>query len=121
MFEKAGLLEAPVHISLVMGVASGMPANAAWLPLLVDEMPPDAKWQSIVIGRTEFWDVHRATAELGGHVRTGVEDTFYLPDGSKTPSNGPLVKALVDIVRSTGREVANAEEARTILGVADHA
>ena len=34
----------PYSVSLVMGVASGMPANPAWLPLLVDELPKDAKY-----------------------------------------------------------------------------
>ena len=38
MFKQAGLLKDPVHISLVMGVASGMPAKASWLPLL-EELP----------------------------------------------------------------------------------
>jgi 3-keto-5-aminohexanoate cleavage enzyme len=40
MFEQARLLHRPVHVSLVMGVASGMPAKASWLPLLLEEMSP---------------------------------------------------------------------------------
>lgn len=118
MFHKQGLLQAPVHLSLVMGVASGMPCDPEWLPLLVKEMPADAAWQTIGIGRAEVWPLHRRAAELGGHVRTGLEDTFYLPDGSKATGNGALVEALVRIVRETGREVANAAETREILGVA---
>ena len=117
MFEQVGLIPSPVHISLVMGVASGMPGKASWLPLLIEEMPPDAHWQTIVIGRSEVWDVHRRAAELGGHVRTGLEDTFYLPDGSRAPGNGPLVEALVAIVRETGRDVAGPDEARELLGI----
>ena len=117
MFEQVGLIPSPVHISLVMGVASGMPAKASWLPLLTDEMPEGAHWQTIAIGRSEVWDVHRRAAELGGHVRTGLEDTFYLPDGERAANNGELVDALVRIVRETGREVAVAEEARALLGI----
>jgi uncharacterized protein (DUF849 family) len=117
MFEKAGMLKAPVHVSLVMGVASGMPAKASWLPLLVDEMSPATEWQTIVIGRQEVWDVHRRSAELGGHLRTGLEDTFYLPDGGKATSNGPLIEALVRVAREAGRSVASPAEARAILGV----
>jgi len=117
MFEQVGLIPAPVHISLVMGVASGMPAKASWLPLLTDEMSDTAHWQTIAIGRSEVWDVHRRAAELGGHVRTGLEDTFYLPDGERAGSNGPLVEALVAIVRETGRKVAGADEARELLGI----
>ncbi len=117
MFQRKGMLRSPAHVSLVMGVASGMPAKAAWLPLLVEELGPDTEWQAIAIGREEVWDVHRRTAELGGHLRTGVEDTFYLPDGSKTAGNGPLVEALVKVAREAGREPASPAEARRILGV----
>ncbi len=117
MYRQVGLLEDPLHISLVMGVASGMPARASWLPLLLEEMPSGAHWQAIVIGRQEVWPVHRAAAELGGHLRTGVEDTFYLPDGSKTSGNGALIEALVATAREVGREIASPAEARALLGV----
>ncbi|MCO4761438.1 MAG: 3-keto-5-aminohexanoate cleavage protein [Myxococcales bacterium] len=117
MFRKAGMLPDPVHISLVMGVASGMPAKAAWLPLLVDEMPEGAHWQTIAIGRQEIWPVHRATAELGGHLRTGLEDTFYLPDGTKVTSNGPLVEALVQTATDVGRPIATPAQARAVFGL----
>lgn len=118
LFRQVGLLRPPVHASLVMGVASGMPAKASWLPLLVEELEDGVEWQTIGIGREEVWDLHRRAAELGGHLRTGLEDTFYLPDGSKAASNGALVEALVRIAREAGRSVASPEEARAILGVA---
>ena len=117
MFRERGMLRDPVHISLVMGVASGMAADPRWLPLLVDEMPKGAIWQVIAIGRQEVWALHRAAVRLGGHLRTGLEDTFYLPDGTKTDSNGRLVAALAEVVREAGCEVASAEEAREIMGI----
>ncbi len=117
LFQQVGLLRAPAHVSLVMGVASGMPAKAEWLPLLVAELPKDAHFQTILIGREEIWPVHRRSCELGGHLRTGVEDTFYLPDGSKTDSNGRLIEELVRVARDCGREPATAAEARAMIGV----
>lgn len=117
LFEQVGLLRAPAHVSFVMGVASGMPAKPAWLPLLIEELPAGAHFQTIVIGRGEVWPVHRRSAELGGQLRTGLEDTFYLPDGSKTASNGALIEALARIARECGREPATFAEARAILGV----
>lgn len=117
MFQQRGMLRAPVHVSLVMGVASGMPAKPEWLPLLIAELPDGAAWQTIGIGRAEVWALHRRAVELGGHVRTGLEDTFYLPDGSKADGNGALVEALCNVVREAGGAVANAAEARQILGV----
>jgi uncharacterized protein (DUF849 family) len=71
----------------------------------------------IAVGRREIWDLHRRALELGGHVRTGVEDTFYLPDGKRARNNGDLVKALADVTREVGRDIATAEEAREILGI----
>lgn len=117
MFRQMGLLHDPVHLSLVMGVASGMPADPAWLPLLVKEMPKGAIWQTIGIGRTEVWALHRRSAELGGHVRTGLEDTFYLPNGDKTDSNGALIAALAQTVRETGNDVATIAQTRSLLGL----
>jgi 3-keto-5-aminohexanoate cleavage enzyme len=117
MFVRAGMVPKRPHISLVMGVASGMPAKPEWLPLLLDELPEGAHWQVIGIGRQEVWDLHRRCAELGGNVRTGVEDTFYLPDGSRTSGNGPLIEAASTMIRETGREVATLSEARSMLGL----
>ena len=117
LYVRQGLVPSPPHVSLVMGVASGMPAKADWLPLLIAEMVPGTHWQVIVIGREEVWDLHRKTAELGGHLRTGLEDTFYLPDGEKASSNGALVAALAQVARDAGREIASPEETRRILGL----
>jgi uncharacterized protein (DUF849 family) len=111
------MLKGPIHISLVMGVASGMPAKADWLPLLCAELPAGAHFQTIAIGREEVWPVHKRCAELGGHLRTGLEDTFYLPDGSKTDSNGRLIAELVRIARQCGREPATPAQARELIGV----
>ncbi len=117
MYKKAGMFEGDPHISLVMGVASGQAARPEWLPLLKAEMLPGTHWQVIAIGREEVWPLHRRALELGGNVRTGLEDTFYLPNGKKARNNGDLVKALADMVREVGRDIANAEEARQILGI----
>ena len=117
LYKRAGMFEGDPHISLVMGVASGQAAKAAWLPLLKEEMLPGTHWQVIAVGRSEVWDLHRGALELGGDVRTGLEDTFYLPNGEKARNNGELVKALADLTREVGREPATADEARQILGI----
>lgn len=117
MFRQVGLLRDPIHVSLVMGVESGMPADPRWLPLLLEHLPPGTRWQTIGIGRREVWDLHRRAAELGGDVRTGLEDTFYLPDGTRASSNGALVEALVKLLRETGREPATVVEARAAYGL----
>jgi uncharacterized protein (DUF849 family) len=51
-------------------------------------------YQVIAVGGKEIWDLHRKGVEIGGNVRTGLEDTFYKPDGEKAENNGVLVEAL---------------------------
>jgi len=115
LYQGAGLVEGEVHTNFVMGVASGMPADPELLPLLVRYATP-GPWQVTAIGREDVWPLHRRAAELGGQLRTGLEDTFFLPDGSRATSNGPLIEALAQAARDAGREVANVFEARAALG-----
>jgi uncharacterized protein (DUF849 family) len=117
MFAKRQMVPNPPHVSLVMGVESGMPNKPSWLPLLIEEMLPGTHWQTVAIGRQEVWPLHRRTAELGGDLRTGLEDTFYLPDGSKATSNGQLIEALARVATDAGRAVASPAEARQLLGL----
>lgn len=115
LYQRTGILKPPAHISCVMGVASGMPCRADLLPILKSEMPKGAHWQGILIGREEIWPVHRAVARLGGNLRTGLEDTFYLPNGDRAESNGTLIRALAAVAREEGRSVATPEEAKRLL------
>jgi uncharacterized protein (DUF849 family) len=104
--------------NFVMGVASGMPADPDLLPYLIKQMRPGSPWQVTAIGRDEIWPLHRKAAALGGSLRTGLEDTFYLPDGSRARSNAALVEAMVRIAREEGREIATPAEARQAMGLA---
>jgi uncharacterized protein (DUF849 family) len=119
MYKANGMFAGPPHLSLVMGVDSGMPAAPDLLPILKAELLPDSRWQVIATGpeREKVWNLHRRCLELGGDVRTGLEDTFYLPDGDRASDNGQLVDALVKIVREVGKEPATPAEARQILGL----
>jgi 3-keto-5-aminohexanoate cleavage enzyme len=103
--------------NFVMGVASGMPVDGDLLALLLRWIKPGSKWQTTLIGRAEIWPVHQRTAELGGMLRTGLEDTFYLPDGARASGNGALIEALAACARRAGREVASPAEARAMLGL----
>lgn len=106
-----------VDYNFVMGVASGMPADPDLLPLLIKYKKEDMPWQATIIGRQDVWAVHKRVAALGGNLRTGLEDCFYLPDGEKASSNGPMIEALAGIARSVGREVATPAQARAMLNL----
>lgn len=117
MYARAGLFKSKANYNFVMGVESGMPADPDLLPILIRLLRPDSTWQVTAIGRANIWALHRRTAELGGQLRTGLEDTFYLPGGSRADSNARLIEAMVKLARDAGREIASPQEARSILGV----
>ena len=118
MYRRAGMVSRRPQYNFVMGVESGMPADPDLLPILLKLIVPGANWQVTAIGRANIWPLHRRCAELGGHLRTGLEDTFYLASGEKVTSNGQLIEAMAALVRDSGRQVASPAEARAILGLA---
>lgn len=116
MYVANGMVRSAQY-NFVMGVASGMPVDADLLELLLKYRLTEAKWQVTLIGRQEIWPVHARAAKLGGMLRTGLEDTFYLPDGRRATGNGQLIEALAQCARDAGRPVASPQEARAMLGL----
>jgi uncharacterized protein (DUF849 family) len=119
MFKANAMFDGEPHLSFVMGVDSGMPANPDLIAILKEELLENSHWQVIATGpgREKIWHLHRRCLELGGDVRTGLEDTFYLPNGDRAEDNGRLIEALVNIAREVGRDPASVAEARQMLGV----
>jgi uncharacterized protein (DUF849 family) len=112
-----GLLEAPLHADFVMGVVGGAPASARNLAAMADNLPPGRHhWGVIGIGR-EQWTLVAAALTLGGSVRVGLEDNFYLPDGQMARSNGELIAKARQMAQDAGRRPATVEEARALLGI----
>jgi 3-keto-5-aminohexanoate cleavage enzyme len=116
MYVKNGMTS-HADYNFVMGVASGMPADVDLLRLLLKYRLPGTRWQTTLIGRAEIWPVHQAAAELGGMLRTGLEDTFYLPNGDRASGNGQLIDALARCARNAGRAIASTADARVLLGL----
>ncbi|HZD51708.1 MAG TPA: 3-keto-5-aminohexanoate cleavage protein, partial [Woeseiaceae bacterium] len=115
VYAHNGMVTGAPDYNFVCGVASGMPVDPDLLPFLARYRLPDCPWQVTAIGRAEVWDLHRRTAELGGNLRTGLEDCFYLPDGTYARSNGEMVEALASIAEQAGCGIATAQEARRLL------
>jgi 3-keto-5-aminohexanoate cleavage enzyme len=57
-----------------------------------------------------------AALTLGGNIRVGLEDNFYLPDGEMARSNGDLIAKARQLAEDVGRRVATVAEARELLG-----
>jgi uncharacterized protein (DUF849 family) len=111
-----GLLRPPLHVSCVMGVTGGIPPTARNLALMADNVPAGSHWGVIGISRVQ-WMLVAAALTLGGSVRVGLEDNFYLPDGTMARSNGDLIAKARQLTEDVGRRAATVAEARAILGV----
>ena len=116
-----GLLEAPLHADFVMGVVGGVPATARNLDAMAENLGrvgtvSEHHWGVIGIGRDQ-WRMVAAALTLGGSVRVGLEDNFYLPDGEMARSNGDLIARARRLVEDCGRRPATVDEARALLGL----
>ena len=109
-----GLLRPPLQFSLIMGVLGGIPASTRNLVHQVGSLPPDSIWEVIGVSLDQ-WSLAAAAATMGGNVRVGFEDNFYLEEGQMARSNGELVEKAVHLCRDLGREVASPAEARNLL------
>jgi uncharacterized protein (DUF849 family) len=58
-----------------------------------------------------------AALTLGGSIRVGLEDNFYLPNGEMARSNGDLIAKARQMCEDAGRRPASASEARELLGI----
>jgi 3-keto-5-aminohexanoate cleavage enzyme len=105
-----------LHFDLVLGVPGGMAGTPASVIHMASILPAGASWSATGIGRTHL-PVTLAALALGGHVRTGFEDTIYYSRGRLATSNAELIARVARLALETGREVATPERAREILGI----
>ena len=112
-----GLLQAPLHADFVMGVVGGAAPTARNLAAMAENMPAGRHhWGVIGIGRAQ-WMLVAAALTLGGSIRVGLEDNFYLPDGSMARSNGELIAKARQMTEDAGRRPATVQEARELLAI----
>jgi len=111
-----GLLSEPFQVSCVMGVTGGIRPTPKNLAHMAEQIPQgESNWGVIGVSRAQ-WRLVAAAAALGGNVRVGLEDNFYLPEGEMARSNGDLIARARRLVEDVGRRAATVEEARGLLG-----
>jgi uncharacterized protein (DUF849 family) len=119
-----GLLRPPLQFSFIVNVLGGIPPTLESLQLqkkIALDLAPDSEWEVIGISKCQ-WRMLATALVLGGNVRVGLEDNFYLPDDkTMATSNGQLVETAVRMVRDVGRRPATVDEARRILALEDRA
>ena len=113
---QLGALRRPLQYSFVLGVLGGAPPQAETLATMARSITAQDTWEVIGIGRAQ-WRLVGAALALGGNIRVGLEDNFYL-DAAGTQmarGNGPLVEKAVRMARDVGREPMSPDEARKAL------
>ena len=111
-----GILKEPLHVSCVMGVVGGVPPTPRNLAAMADNVPANSHWGVIGISRDQ-WTLVASALTLGGSIRVGLEDNFYLPNGEMARSNGDLVAKARQMTEDAGRRPATVDEARKLLGL----
>lgn len=118
-YAALGILKGPLHVQFVLGVKNALPAHRDILEFelaKLHELLPDATWVAAGIGRSQL-KVNQWCLELGGHLRTGLEDNIRLDAGQLAPSNAALVTRAVELCSQYDRRPATSSEARSILGL----
>jgi len=114
---KRGLLVAPPHVQLVMGIKNALPPKESILDFFLSELwelIPDATWTCAAVGRFQL-EANRWALRRGGHVRTGLEDNIYYERGRLAQSNAELVARLTDLCAEYDRYPASPAETRQLL------
>jgi len=113
-----GALKPPLQYSFILGVLGGMPATTETLTHMSRSIGPEHSWEVIGISKVQ-WKLVATALVLGGNIRVGLEDNFYL-DAAGTQmatGNGPLVEKAVRMARDIGREPMTPDEARVALSL----
>ncbi len=120
---EQGLLDPPLHVQFVLGVLG---ANAATLDQLLHMLRTAERllgagaftWSTAGVGYPGEFHLAAGALMLGGHVRVGLEDNLRVALDRRAGSNAELVEKAVALAGLLDREVASADEARELLGLA---
>lgn len=115
-----GLFKAPIFLQFVMGILGGISAeldNLMFMKQTADKLfGKDFQWSVIGAGAQQM-RLASVAAQMGGHVRVGLEDSLYIARGQMAQSNAEQVAKIRRILEEQGNEIATPDEARTILNL----
>lgn len=112
---KEGVLKGPLQFNLVMNVRGSVAGTPRNLLHMVESLPEGSTFTVSGIAQSQI-PMLTMSILLGGHVRTGLEDTI-LYDKGILATNVMLIERIVRISKELGREIATPDEARRILGL----
>lgn len=115
-----GLFQAPIFLQFVMGILGGISAeldNLLFMKQTADKLFGDAYQWSVIGAGAQQMRMASVAAQMGGHVRVGLEDSLFIARGELATSNAQQVAKARRILEEQGNEIATPDETRAILGL----
>ncbi|MEO9825498.1 MAG: 3-keto-5-aminohexanoate cleavage protein [Paracoccaceae bacterium] len=115
-----GFFKGPVFLQFVMGVTGGIGAdidNLVFMKKTADKLLGENFQWSVLAAGGQQMKLAAVAAQMGGHVRVGLEDSLYIERGVLATSNAQQVKKIREILEQQGNSVASPDEARALLGL----
>lgn len=116
---REGLVKPPVCINLVFDLidaGTSIQAYAEKLLELIRLLPPESVW-SVTRGGLSALQICGLAAALGGHLRTGLEDSIFLEPGVYARDSAQLIQRASGVAAALGRQPATPEQARRAYGL----
>ena len=114
----SGTFHPPIFLQFVMGVLGGITAeldNLMFMKQTADKLFGKHYLWSVIGAGTQQMRLASVAAQMGGHVRVGLEDSLYISKGKLARSNAEQVAKICRILEEQGNEVASPDEARAML------
>ncbi|MEU1296605.1 3-keto-5-aminohexanoate cleavage protein [Streptomyces sp. NPDC005840] len=119
-FAGRGLVRPPYLIQGVFGVLGGIGPDLDHVQHMVRTADrlfgEDYVFSAFGAGRHQF-AVATHAAQLGGHVRVGLEDSLYIGAGRLARDNAEQVEKIARILDEIGRHPATPDQARSVLAL----
>ena len=115
-----GLFKAPIFLQFVMGILGGISAeldNLMFMKQTADKLFGTGFQWSVIGAGAQQMRLASVAAQMGGHVRVGLEDSLYITRGKMAQSNAEQVAKIRRILEEQGNEIATPDEARAILNL----
>ena len=108
-------IEKPRWINIFMGSLGTAPFNENMTRLFLSMLKPDWRFALAGVGKFQY-RANQMSLKSGGHVRVGLEDSFYMDGEKKDPAtNIRLVKRIVSEAKAVGRDIADFNITRKLL------
>lgn len=117
---KQGMFKAPIFLQFVMGVLGGIAAeidNIVFMKRTADRLFGDTYQWSVIGAGNQQMRVAAVAAQMGGHVRVGLEDSLFIERGKLATSNAQQVEKVKGILEAQGNQIATPDEARDMLNL----